>query len=146
MRMRFVISTVRAAAFLALLATPVLAQTTVCRAASDDSENMMTTVKQYALATDPSWVAARDSLRIPGVSSATSVVLITKENTCKTANTAYQAAATGATQTLSGRVFVVQVGTSYAVYDPGYRFKLGSGQGSYMVFDSHWALKRKFVP
>jgi hypothetical protein len=135
----------------ALFVTPGLrvasAQTTtVCRAAGDDSENMMTIVKQYALATDSTWKATRDSLRIPAVSSASSVVLITKENTCKSASSAYQSAVAGARQTLSGRVYVVQVGTSYVVWDPAYVYNVASPMGAYAVFDSRWGLKRIFVP
>jgi hypothetical protein len=145
MRMPFVRHATRAIMLVALLAGPAVAQRNVCRAASDDSEYLLTTIKQYALAIEPQWIETRDSLRIPGVSSADSVVLITKESTCKAANAAYRAAATGARQTLTGRVFVVRVGSHYVVHDPGYLFRIG-GHGAHMVFDSRWALRRTFIP
>ena len=116
----------------------------VCRAADDSSYAMIEMVKSFALATDSSWVAARDARGIPAASSANTVVLITRENTCKSANTAYQSVATGARQTLTGRVYVVQVGTSYVVWDPGYRYDIASPADIYMVFDSRWAKKSIF--
>lgn len=132
---------------IACLAAPVAsAQTTVCRAATDESGYMLNVVRLYALTTEPVGQAARDSLRIPAVSSASAVVLITKEATCKSANTAYQAAATGARQTLSGRVYVVQVGTAYVVWDPDYVYNVASPSPQYMVFDSRWAFKSTFMP
>lgn len=109
-----------------------------CRAANDSSANMIQMVKNYALATDPVMKATRDSLRIPAVALSSDVVLITKSATCKAANSAYQAAATGARQTLSGQVFVVQVGTNYVVWDPAYSFDPAYPEWVYMVFDSRW--------
>lgn len=62
------------------LMTPLAtAQTTVCRAASDDSGHMPDIVK-HALATEPAWQAVRDSLRIPPAASASDVAHLTKEN------------------------------------------------------------------
>ena len=116
----------------------------VCRAANDSSVNMIQMVKNYALATDSATKDVRDFLLIPAVASAADVALITKEVTCKSANTAYQKAATGARQTLSGRVFVVKVGTSYVVWDPAYRFNAAYETWAYMLFDSRWVLKSLF--
>lgn len=120
------------------------AQARVCRAADDSSFDMIEMIKSYALATDSIGQAVRDSLRIPAVASAGNVVLITKENTCKSANTAYQNVASGARQTLSGRVYVVQVGTSYVVWDPSYRFDPAAASDVFIVFDSRWARKSIF--
>ena len=120
------------------------AQAQVCRAADDSSYDMIEMVKSFALATDSSWKTARDARGIPAVASASSVVLITKSNTCKAANVAYQGVASGARQTLTGRVYVVQVGTSYVVWDPGYRFDIASPADIYMVFDSRWVKKSIF--
>lgn len=136
---------IRALLPVVLITSGARAQTTVCRAASDDSEHMLNIVRQYALASDASWRAVGDSLRIPAASSSAGVVLITKENTCKSANTAYQGVATGARQTLSGRVYVVQVGTTYVVWDPGYMYNGSSPKPTYMVFDSRWKLQSVFV-
>lgn len=120
------------------------AQAQVCRAADDSSSYMIQLVTKFATATDPGWVAARDARGIPAVASASNVVLITKENICKSANTAYQGVATGARQTLSGRVYVVQVGTSYVVFDPNYRYDVANPADIYMVFDSRWVKKSIF--
>ena len=122
----------------------VRAQAQVCRAADDSSYDMIEMVKSFALATDSGWVAARDARGIPAVASASNVVLVTKENLCKSANSAYQAVATGDRQTLTGRVYVVQVGTSYVVWDPGYRYNIASPADIFMVFDSRWVKKSIF--
>ena len=116
----------------------------ICRAANDSSVDMIQMVKNYALATDSAMKVSRDFLLIPAVASAADVALITKEVTCKSANSAYQKAATGARQTLSGRVFVVKVGTSYVVWDPAYRFHASYESWLYMLFDSRWVLKSHF--
>ncbi len=116
----------------------------LCRAANDSSVDMIQMVKNYALATDSAMKVSRDSLLIPAVASASDVVLITKGATCRKANTAYQKAATGARQTLSGRVFVVKVGTSHVVWDPAYRFNAAYPLWIYMLFDSRWRLKSVF--
>jgi len=105
---------------------------------------MIEMVRSFALATDSGWVAARDARGIPAVTSASNVVLVTSENTCKSANTAYQTVATGDRQTLTGRVYVVRVGTSYVVWDPGYRYNAASPADIYMVFDSRWVKKSMF--
>lgn len=131
-------------AMLLLLGVVPSAGAQVCRAANDSSVNMIQMVKNYALATDSAMKVSRDFLLIPAVASAADVALITKEVTCKSANTAYQKAATGARQTLSGRVFVVKVGTSYVVWDPAYRFDASYESWLFMLFDSRWALKTLF--
>jgi hypothetical protein len=109
-----------------------------CRAADDSSADMIAMIKSYALATDSIGKATADSLGIPAVTSASNIQLITKEATCKSANTAYQAGATGARQTLSGRVYVVQVGSSYVVWDPQYRYSTSVDHWVYMTFGSKW--------
>lgn len=130
------------AVLVVLVARPSEAQ--VCRAADDSSAGMIQMVKNYALATDSVTKEGRDTLRIPAVIQATDVALITKETTCKSANTAYQKVATGARTTLSGRVYVVKVGTSYVVWDPGYAFDPNQPTDIYMVFDSRWVHKSIF--
>jgi hypothetical protein len=127
-----------------LLVSARPAQAQICRAADDSSYDMIEVVKSYALASDSVGRAVRDSLRIPAVASATNIVLISKEVTCKSANTAYQLAATGARQTLSGRVYVVQVGTRYVVWDPSYRYDTGQPKDVFMVFDSKWVKQSLF--
>ena len=118
-----------------------------CRPTDDDSYDFVETVKAYALPTDSVGIAFRDSLRIAPITSATSVTLVTKATTCNSANAAYQAATTVSRQTLSGQVYVVQVGKDYVVWDPAYRFapQTPESYGRAMVFDSRWVLKQTFV-
>ena len=118
-----------------------------CRAASDTSADFVATIKDYALPTDSVGRAFRDSLRLNVITSASSVTFITKAATCGSANTAYQAATSVARQTLSGKVYVVQVGKDYVVWDPAYLSNPSSptSYGRAMVFDSRWQLKRTFV-
>lgn len=118
-----------------------------CRAVSDTSSDFVETIKRYALPTDSVGRAFRDSLRLNVITSASSVTLITKTATCSSANAAYQAATTIARQTLSGKVYVVQVGKDYVVWDPTYLSNPQSptSYGRAMVFDSRWKLKRTFV-
>ena len=120
------------------LLSPGLASAQNCRAADDSSYDMIELVKSYAMASDSIGRATRDSLRIPAVASASSIALVTKQTTCKSANTAYQSVATGDRQTLSGQVFVVQVGTVYVVWDPSYRTISAQPQDVNIVFDSKW--------
>jgi hypothetical protein len=117
----------------------------VCRAADDSSFDMIEMIKTYALATDSVGKATADSLGIPAVASAANIQLITKESTCRSAKAAYQAAATGQTQTLSGRVYVVQVGSDFVVWDPAYRYSTtGAIFDVYMSFTSRWVKKSIF--
>jgi hypothetical protein len=125
-------------AALLVFASAPRAQAQVCRPADDSSFDMIEMIKSYAIPSNSRYAAARDSLRIPAVSSPGSITLVTKEVTCKSANTAYQKVATGARETLSGRVYVVQVGTSFVVWDPAYRYNANSPAETYMVFDSKW--------
>jgi len=117
---------------------------TVCRAADDSSFDMIEMIKTYALATDSVGTAAADSLGIPAVASASAIQLITKESICRSANAAYQAVASGARQTLSGRVYVVQVGTAFVVWDPRYRYRTSADFDVYMVFTAKWVKKSIF--
>jgi hypothetical protein len=115
-----------------------------CRAADDSSFDMIEMIKTYALASDSIGKATADSLGIPAVASASAIQLITKEATCRSANTAYQAVATGARQTLSGRVYVVQVGAAYVVWDPQYRYSTSADLDVYVAFTSKWVKKSIF--
>ena len=115
-----------------------------CRAADDSSYDMTEMIKQYALAVDSEWVAARDRLGIPGVALAKDIQLVTTEASCKSANAAYQAVAKGARQTLTGRVYVLRVRTVFVVWDPGYRYDPSFDKYVYMVFSPRWTLRSIF--
>lgn len=101
-------------------------------------------MKSHALAADSIGKATADSLGIPAVASPSAIRLITNESTCKLANAAYQAIATGARETLSGRVYVVQAGAAYIVLDARYRYSPSFDKYAYMVFTSKWVLKSIF--
>lgn len=118
-----------------------------CRAASDTSFDFVETVKKIALPTDSVGRAFRDNLHLNVITSASSVSLITKAATCSSANTAYQTATTVGRSSFSGKVYVVQVGKDYVVWDPAYRANPQStlSYGRAIVFDSRWAFKRSFA-
>jgi hypothetical protein len=118
-----------------LSATPAWPQ---CRPADATGMALVRDVSKYAQATDPLQVQVRDSLRLSPPSKS-GVVLVTKSQTCKAANTAYQKAVTGDRTTLSGLVYVVQTGSTYVVLDPAYRYTMDSNP-TRMVFDSQWVL------
>jgi hypothetical protein len=99
---------------------------------------MIEMIKSYSIATDSIAKATRDSLRLPALRSASSIALVTKQATCKSANAAYRAVAVGDRQTLSGQVFVVRAGSVYIVWDPAYRVISSQPQDVYVVFDSKW--------
>jgi hypothetical protein len=142
--MKLFLPLVLAAILGAPAATRVSAQT-VCRAADDSSFDLIEMIRTYALATDSIGKATADSLGIPAVASAASIRLVTRESVCRSANSAYQAAATGARQTLSGRVYVVQVGSAYVVWDPQYRYSTSAPPlDVYMSFTSKWVKRRIF--
>ena len=126
-----------------LLTTGAASASAQCAPANDNATWIVRVVSKYAYPRDAAWMAARDSLRISPPAAKTGVVLITKANTCKAANTAYQKAVTGDRTSLSGEVYVVQSGTTYVVWDPKYRYTSGA-EDTYMVFDGNWVLKTKF--
>lgn len=113
-----------------------------CRPLDDGGDYLVRLVKTYGEATDSTWKAHRDSLRIAPAAHG-GVMLITKAATCAAANAAYQKEALGDRTSFSGQVYVVQSGTTYVVWDPTYRYVRG-GFPSRMVFDSKWGLKAKF--
>jgi len=73
----------------------------------------------YATSTDTAVMAVRDSLRILPV-PASQVGLVTDRRTCRRAGAAYQRYYRGVAGGFSTSVYVVKVGTRYAVLDPEY--------------------------
>lgn len=94
---------------------------TVCRPADKVSASLIHELARYSAATTGGNAVVRDSLRLP-YTPAAQVVLVTNESVCKKANAAYQADRAGKGGGLSGRVYVVAVGNTYAVLDPSYRY------------------------
>jgi len=109
-----------------------------CRDADSLSAVLVDIVTKYTAATDPYLIEARDSLRLPNV-PANQVVLVSKRSVCRDAVTAYAAHATGNTATLSGRVYVVQAGSTYIVWDPDYAYSQPDA-ATIMTFDLQFNL------
>jgi hypothetical protein len=98
---------------------------------------------RYAFANRPDEKAVRDSLRLPQ-SGQTSI--ITSESVCKKANPAYQGVLAGTGHGFSGKVYVIQVGTTYAVFDPVYHWGPDSGYYTVVIFDSRWRKLSSYTP
>jgi hypothetical protein len=107
----------------------------VCRSADSTSAALIRDVGRYSSATAGDDKTMRDSLRLP-LTSPSQVVLVTTSSICQKANTAYQTAVSASGGTgLSGRVYVVKVGQTYAVLDPNYNAGQ-PGSWSVVIFDS----------
>jgi hypothetical protein len=122
-------------------AMPARAQ---CHSADANGAGIALMVTLYAIPRDSAWAEARDSLRIAAPDPKVGVVQVTKAAVCKSANAAYQKAATGDRATLSGQVYVVRSGNTYVVWDPAYKYAPGAG-ASYMVFDANWVFRKGFL-
>jgi len=85
----------------------------------------------------------RDSLHLPATSS---VAVITSEGVCKKANRVYQAVLAGTGHGFSGQVYVIQIGTVHAVFDPVYHYGPLAGTFTVVVFDSRWRKLSMFNP
>ena len=67
------------------------------------------------------------------------MVLISQETTCKKARDAYQQTLVGSGGgAFSGRVSVLQVGTAYAVLDPGFKYDPASPNWVIVIMDSRF--------
>jgi hypothetical protein len=111
---------------------------TVCRSADSTSVALIEELGRYSSATSGGDLVMRDTLHLVST-PANQLVLITNETACRKANSAYQTAVTSdGGGGLSGRVYVVQVGTRYAVLDPTYN--AGDPTWSVLIFDSKFKL------
>jgi hypothetical protein len=90
-------------------------------------------VRRYVVSPTGTTDSIRVKLALPLITDSTTVKLVTQEQICKKARDAYVAnapvSAPGAVAP-AGRVYVVAVGTTYAVLDPVYR---GSSAASVMI-------------
>ena len=104
-----------------MFGAPSLAQS-ACRAADSTSAALVAELTKYAGATSGDNKIVRDSLHIP-LTSTSGVGLVTTAATCRKARDAYQAkfANTGG-GAFSGRVYVIKLGSVYAVLDPGFKY------------------------
>ena len=115
----------------------------VCRPHDELAERIRLRLAQYALASHPTERAVRDSLRLP---QSALISVIASESVCKKANAAYQAVLAGTGHGFSGQVHVIQVGTTYAVTDPVYRYGPSEGYHKVVIFDSRWRKLTIFTP
>ena len=89
----------------------------VCRPADQASADLIEEMGRYSSASGGDAAVMRDSLRLPSVPRS-QVVLVTNESTCKKARTTYETSLSTPGFTFSGRLYVVKIGTVYAVLDP----------------------------
>ena len=114
----------------------------VCMPNDSTAERIRVRLARYALANHPDDKAVRDSLRLP---QSAQISIVTSESVCKKANTAYQATLAGTGHGFSGKVYVVQVGTTYAVCDPVYHWGPDEGYKRIVIFDSRWRRLSSFT-
>lgn len=116
----------------------------VCRPHDATAERVRLRLARYALANHPDDEAVRVNLGLPRSSQ---ISVITSESVCKKADAAYRTELTGTGQGgFSGQVYVIQVGTTYAVFDPAYHWGPDPGYYTVVVFDSRWRKLSRFTP
>lgn len=111
-----------------------------CRALDRDGTQFQYMMGTYSGANPGTPEAVtRDSLRLPAV-PASQVTIVTTTTTCKKANTAYQSQLAGAGTGFSNQLYVLQIGTTYAVLDPA--FYIGPPMNPHnwviVILDSHF--------
>jgi hypothetical protein len=117
-----------------ILAQPAAPNAQTCVGPDSASDFMLNTAKN--LITDPDYhlVAARKSMQIPVVDTAT-VVVVTDEAVCSKLVAAFAAALPHRDPGPSGRLYVIKVGSVYYVRDPAIR----AGEWPVeMVIDNKW--------
>jgi hypothetical protein len=108
----------------------------MCRPADQMSAILIQWLGFYTSATTGQNLAARAFLKLPLV-PADQLSLVTQDATCRKANTTYEAAANASGGTgLSGRLWVVEAGTSFAVVDPDYHWGPAPGWWTVVTMDS----------
>ncbi len=68
--------------------------------------------------------------------------LVTKSATCRSAADAFALSVPGPASRLTGKVYVIQAGTTYTVVDPAY-YEKAPGYWSILVFNSNWVLRSR---
>ena len=113
------------------------AQQPACRLADQNSGLLLRDMIRYATSTHPEAAAVRDSLRILPV-PASEVRLVADQDVCMRASTAYQQYHEGVASGFSGRVYVIRVGTRYAVLDPDYPTSIERPPWHVVIMDSEF--------
>jgi hypothetical protein len=109
---------------------------TVCRAADSTSAVLISYLVRFASATSGDNKTVRDSLRVP-YTPQNKVKLVTQEAVCIKARDAYVADRAGkGVGGSSGRVYVVAIGTTYAVLDPAYHYSSDPYRWTILIVDS----------
>jgi hypothetical protein len=123
---------------LAVATPPAALSQTICLPADAQTATLKLDISRYSSATAGDEKIVRDSLRLPYVPE-NQVTVVSQEATCRKANAALQSlfANTG-NNTFSGRVYVLQVGTAYAVVDPAYRHDPSISGGPILFLDSRF--------
>jgi hypothetical protein len=99
---------------------------------------------RYASANHPDDETVREKLGLPRTAQ---ISVVSSESVCKTANAAYQAEVAGEGYgEVSGQVYVIQVGTTYAVFDPVYHWGPDPGYYTVVIYDSKWRKLSRFTP
>jgi hypothetical protein len=98
---------------------------------------------RYALPNHPDDETVRAKLGLPRTAR---ISVVTSESVCKKANAAYQTEVGGTGYGRpSGQVYVIQVGTTYAVSDPAYHWGPDPGYKTIVIFDSRWRKLSRFT-
>ena len=124
-------------------AAPLTAQS-VCLTNDSNGSMLVTYIRKYSVSPTGGDEKVRVALGLPRLTNPAAVTLLTQEATCKKARDAYlaNASATAAVRP-AGRVYVVAVGTAYAVLDPVYRFSTIDEQTIH-ILDSKFKLLKFF--
>jgi hypothetical protein len=117
-----------------LVALPMGARAQTCRSADEMGQSLVSDLKKLVSTTDQRVISARDSFyRVPAV-PVSGIVLVTSDSICAAAA---QALNSLYSETKSRTVYVVSLGSSWAVMDPA-----DDPTGRYLtvlVFDQAWA-------
>ena len=97
--------------------------TSACRPADATSARILTWLTDVVTGTSPALVQRRTIMGLPQVATS-QISYVTDKNVCSKAvttynsNVGYQAGTPGTSEALSGRLYVVKVGTAYVGNDP----------------------------
>jgi hypothetical protein len=103
----------------------------VCREPDSTAELVRQTLARYALANHPGEERFREKLGLPRTAQ---ISVVSSESVCKKANAAYQTEVVG--EGYGGVSGVIQVGTTYAVFDPVCHWGPDPGYYIVVIYDS----------
>jgi hypothetical protein len=116
----------------------------VCRPHDATAERVRLRLARYAIPNHPDDETVRAKLGLPQTAQ---ISVVSSESVCKKADAAYRAELTGPGQGgFSGQVYVIKVGTTYAVFDPAYHWGPEPGYYTVIIFDSRWRKLSRHTP